>query len=135
MEQIRHGKLNKIDKDGFNVIEFNNNFEQVAEYEIHPDCSLYGEDWDAVEFELVDGLANITKVIPTERTTTKESRVLNLKDASVGEIVEYALHVRSQKYEKLLIIQRRPKEAIYFKDKEITPEKLIEILENIEIPE
>jgi hypothetical protein len=129
----RYGKLNETSKGDFNVIEFDNNFLRVADHNIHPDCSLHGEDWDSVEFELVDGLANITKVIPTERTTTKESRVLNLKDTSVGEIVEYALHVRSQKYERLLIIQRRPKEAIYFKDQEITPEKLIEILENIEI--
>jgi hypothetical protein len=129
-----YGKLSMTAKgEDPSVIEYNNIFERVAEYKIHPDYYFSGgEHWDSVTFELVEGKARILKITSEERPKTG---VLNLKDTAIGEIVEYALHVRSQKYEKLLIIQRRPKEAIYFKDQEISAEKLIEILENIEIPE
>jgi hypothetical protein len=64
-----------------------------------------------------------------------EERVLVLSETMSGTIVEHSLLITSQKYKLLLAIQKQPKPAIYFKDQEITPEKLIELLENIEIPE
>jgi hypothetical protein len=73
-----------------------------------------------------DGLYNQESSIP-------EEGVLVLSDSMLGTIVEYSLQITSQKYKLLLAIQKKPKEAIYFKDQEISPEKLIEILEGAEI--
>jgi hypothetical protein len=69
--------------------------------------------------------------------TPKETKegVLVLSESTLGTIVEHSLLITSQKYKLLLAIQKQPKQAIYFKDQEITPEKLIEILENTEIPQ
>jgi hypothetical protein len=58
---------------------------------------------------------------------------LNNLGIDKNSVIEYALHIKSVKYEKLLAIQRKPVQAIYFKDQEISAEKLIEILENTDI--
>ena len=73
-----------------------------------------------------DGLYN-------QESSTPEEGVLVLSDSMLGTIVEYSLQIKSQKYKLLLAIQKQPKQAIYFKDQEISPEKLIEILEGAEI--
>jgi len=62
-----------------------------------------------------------------------EERVLVLSESTPGTIVEHSLLITSQKYKLLLAIQKQPKPAIYFKDQEISAEKLIEILEKAEI--
>lgn len=64
-----------------------------------------------------------------------EERVLILSESAPGTIVEHSLLITSQKYKLLLAIQKQPKPAIYFKDQEISAEKLIDILEKAEIPE
>jgi len=64
-----------------------------------------------------------------------EERVLVLSESTPGTIVEHSLLITSQKYKFLLAIQKQPKPAIYFKDQEISADKLIEILESIEIPQ
>jgi len=61
--------------------------------------------------------------------------VLVLSESTPGTIVDHSLQITSQKYKLLLAIQKQPKPAIYFKDQEISAEKLIEILEKAEIPE
>lgn len=126
----RYGKLNKSDKDGVNVIEFSNNFEQVGQYEIHPDYAYFGEHWDSVDFELVDEMARILKVTPRNDYETKP---LTLSASPTGEIREHSLYVTSQKYKELLVIQSKPEPKIFFKGIEVTPEKLIEILENADL--
>ena len=73
-----------------------------------------------------DGLYN-------QEFSTPEEGVLVLSETTLGTIVEYSLQITSQKYKLLLAIQKKPKQAIYFKDQEISPEKLIEILEEAEI--
>ena len=73
-----------------------------------------------------DGLYN-------QESSTPEEGVLVLSDSMLGTIVEYSLQITSQKYKLLLAIQKKPKQAVYFKDQEISPEKLIEILEGAEI--
>jgi hypothetical protein len=65
--------------------------------------------------------------------STLEEEVIVLSETSQETIVEHTLIIRSQKYKMLLAIQKKPKQAIYFKDQEISPEKLIEILEGAEI--
>ena len=62
-----------------------------------------------------------------------ETQLTNIEIDENSVINEYALQIRSMKYEKLLTIQRKPVQAIYFKDQEISAEKLIEILENTDI--
>ena len=42
----------------------------------------------------------------------------------------YPLYVTSNEYEKLLVIQSKPEYKIWFKDKEIDSDKLVEILLN-----
>lgn len=64
-----------------------------------------------------------------------EERVLVLSETMSGTIIEHSLLITSQKYKLLLAIQKQPKPAIYFKDQEISAEKLIDILEKAEIPE
>lgn len=73
-----------------------------------------------------DGLYN-------QESSTPEEGVLVLSETMSGTIVEHSLLITSQKYKLLLAIQKKPKQAIYFKDQEISPEKLIEILERAEI--
>lgn len=67
-----------------------------------------------------------------QESSTLEEEVIVLSETS-QELKIYTLIIRSQKYKMLLAIQNKPKEAIYFKDQEISPEKLIEILEGAEI--
>lgn len=62
-----------------------------------------------------------------------ETQLTNIEIDENSVINEYALQIRSMKYEKLLTIQRKPVQAIYFKDQEISAKKLIEILENADI--
>ncbi len=73
-----------------------------------------------------DGLYN-------QESSTPEEGVLVLSETMSGTIVEHSLLITSQTYKLLLAIQKKPKETIYFKDQEISPEKLIEILEGAEI--
>jgi hypothetical protein len=62
-----------------------------------------------------------------------ETQLTNIEIDENSVINEYTLQIKSMKYEKLLAIQRKPVQAIYFKDHEISAEKLIEILENADI--
>jgi hypothetical protein len=62
-----------------------------------------------------------------------ETQLTNIEIDENSVINEYTLQIKSMKYEKLLTIQRKPVQAIYFKDQEISAEKLIEILENTDI--
>ena len=62
-----------------------------------------------------------------------ETQLTNIEIDENSVINEYTLQIKSMKYEKLLAIQRKPVQAIYFKDQEISAEKLIEILENADI--
>lgn len=62
-----------------------------------------------------------------------ETQLTNIEIDENSVINEYTLQIKSMKYEKLFVIQRKPVQAIYFKDQEISAEKLIEILENADI--
>jgi len=62
-----------------------------------------------------------------------ETQLTNIEIDENSVVNEYTLQIKSMKYEKLLAIQRKPVQAIYFKDQEISAEKLIEILENADI--
>lgn len=62
-----------------------------------------------------------------------ETQLTNIEIDENSVVNEYTLQIKSMKYEKLLAIQRKPVQAIYFKDQEISAEKLIEILENSDI--
>jgi hypothetical protein len=47
--------------------------------------------------------------------------------------VEYLIMISNKKYKKLFAIQTEPVRAYYFKDKEISAEKLIEILNKVQL--
>jgi hypothetical protein len=66
---------------------------------------------------------------------SKKNMETQLTNIGIDEnsVIEYTLQIKTVKYEKLLAIQRKPVEAIYFKDQEISAKKLIEILENTDI--
>jgi hypothetical protein len=81
---------------------------------------------EIMEADAKDGLYN-------QECCTPEEGVLVLSEAFQETIEFYTLIIRSQKYKMLLAIQKKPKETIYFKDQEVSPEKLIEILEKAEI--
>ena len=81
---------------------------------------------EIMDTDAKDGLYN-------QESSTPEEEVIVLSETSQETIVEHTLIIRSQKYKMLLAIQKKPKQAVYFKDQEVSPEKLIEILEGAEI--
>ena len=51
-----------------------------------------------------------------------------VKILDTENVREYPIYVTSDEYEKLLVIQSKPEYKIWFKDKEIDSDKLVEIL-------
>lgn len=51
-----------------------------------------------------------------------------VKILDTENVREYPIYVTSDEYEKLLVIQTKPEYKIWFKDKEIDSNKLVEIL-------
>ena len=55
----------------------------------------------------------------------------NIIRAGVAETY-YPIWIKSEKFDKLFVYQNAPEIKFFIKDKEITTEKLIELLEQIE---
>ena len=53
-----------------------------------------------------------------------------VKKLDTENVRNYPIYVTSNEYEKLLVVQSKPEYKIWFKDKEIDSDKLVEILLN-----
>jgi hypothetical protein len=74
--------------------------------------------------EITNKMKNKTQFIPISKEMSEKLMVTN--DGSC-----YPIFINSEKFEKLLVVQSKPVERYWFQNKEVTMDKLIEILSNV----
>jgi hypothetical protein len=74
--------------------------------------------------EITNKMKNKTQFIPMSKEMPEKLTLAN-------SFSLYPIFIKSEKFEKLLVVQSKPVERYWFQNKEVTMDELIEILSNV----